>query len=125
MREYSQFSLDLMVVYVPTGTQGHEAEEHETEGCETWGRGIAESTVAIVAMPTFVKGSVLSKLNFSVTYCSKIHQMELLTYEYNPLKEERKINSIQKFYVYTSQPRHRSSNTKTIIVIAFRNIIAF
>lgn len=100
MREYSQFSLDLMVVYVPTATEGHEAEEHETEGCETRGRWIAEYTVAILAMSTCVKGSVLSKLNFSVTYCSHIHQMELLTHENNPLKEECKIYNIQKSILY-------------------------
>jgi hypothetical protein len=29
------------VVYVPTGTKGHEAEEHVPEGCETRGRGSA------------------------------------------------------------------------------------
>jgi len=79
MREYSQFLLALLVVHVPTGTGGHEAEEHETEGCETRGRRNAEYTVAILAMSRFVKRSVLSKLNFSVTYCSQIHQMELLT----------------------------------------------
>jgi hypothetical protein len=83
MREYSPFSLDLMVVYVPTGTEGHEAEEHEAEGSETRERWIAEYTVAMLAMSTFVKGSVLSKLNFSVTFCSQIHQMELQTHENN------------------------------------------
>jgi hypothetical protein len=92
MREYSQFSLDLMVVYVPTGTEGHEAEEHETEGCETRGRGIAEYTVAILAKSTCFKGSVLTKLNFSETYCSPKHQMGLLAHGNNPLKEECKIN---------------------------------
>jgi len=69
MREYSQLLLNLLVVYVPSGTEGHEAEEHETDGCETRGCGSAVYAVAILAMSTFVKGSVLSKLNFSVTYC--------------------------------------------------------
>ena len=82
------------MVYVPSGTEGHEAEEHETEGCKSRGRGSAVYTVAILAMSTFVKGSILSKLSFSVTYCSQIHQMELLTYENNPLTQDCKINSI-------------------------------
>lgn len=30
MREYSQTSLDILVVYVPIGAEGHKAEEHET-----------------------------------------------------------------------------------------------
>lgn len=94
MREYPQLLLDLLVVYVPSGTEGHEAEEHETEGCETRGWGSAVHAVAILVLSTFVKGSVLSNLNFSVTYCSKIHQMELLTYESNPLTQECKINTV-------------------------------
>lgn len=41
MTEYSQTSLDILVVYVPIGAEGHEAEEHETEGRETRRRGNA------------------------------------------------------------------------------------
>jgi hypothetical protein len=78
----------------PKGPRDTKLRNMKPRDLRSWGRGIAYYTVAILAM------SVLSKPNFSVTYCSQIHRTELLTHENNPLKEECKINNIQKSILY-------------------------